>query len=131
MSRDAVKSRRRLSSKFYNFYLSSLEAVWTQCAGMVVTQMSFDIDDIRPCSTHPYNIKTFSCQVVARNKRSFLALRPRSSSTALDYANLQNKWHSQYNQNDVTRSISSCSHGYLNVTENIKVGKIDELSVTQ
>lgn len=64
----------RREEEFYSLYLSLLEAVWTQCAGVVVNQMTFDIDDIRPCPTHPHHIKTLPCQVVAGNKRGFLTL---------------------------------------------------------
>ena len=65
---------RGLSSLLVGLYLSVLEPVGTQCAGLVVSQMSFDVDDIRARSTHPHHIKALSCQVVARDERSFFTL---------------------------------------------------------
>lgn len=76
---------------FNSFYLSFLEAVWTQCTGVVVSQMTFDIDDIRPCSTHPHHIKTLPCQVVSRDKGGFLTLWLWASLTALDPADLHDQ----------------------------------------
>lgn len=48
--------------------LSLLEAVWTQCTGVVVRQVGFDIDDICPGPPHPHHVKAFSSQVVTRDK---------------------------------------------------------------
>lgn len=53
-------------------HLSFMEAVWAQSTGVVVSQMSFDIDDIGSCATHPHHIKALPCQVVAWDKSSFL-----------------------------------------------------------
>lgn len=104
------------AASFAVFHLSLLEAVWTQCAGVVVSQMSFDVDDICPCSSHPHHIKTLSCQVVTWDKRSFLTLWPRASPAALYPADLQHNWQSQYKQIEVAPLISFFLHGYLNVT---------------
>lgn len=55
------------------FHLSLLESVRTQRAGVVISQVGFDIDDICACSTHPHHIEAFPGQIVAWDKRSFLA----------------------------------------------------------
>lgn len=99
------------------FYLSVLETVWTHCAGVVVNQMSFNIDDIRPCSMHPDNIKSLSCKVVPRNKRSFLTFCSRANPTALHFTDLQDHWHSQRKQREVAPKISCHWHGCLDMKQ--------------
>lgn len=59
---------------FTVIYLSILEAVRTQRAGVVVSQVTFDIDHVCSCTSHPHHIKSLPGEVVAWDKGGFLTL---------------------------------------------------------
>jgi hypothetical protein len=67
----------------FSSHLSGVESIGTERAGAIGAQVIFDIDDVRPGSTHPHNVKTFTGQVVARDEGNLFTLGPVANTTAL------------------------------------------------
>lgn len=55
-------------------HLSSLEAVRAERAGVVVDQVTFDVDHVGPRSPHPHHVEPLPRQVVAWDEGGFLTL---------------------------------------------------------
>ena len=68
---------------FFPPHLSCVESIRAERAGAIVAQVSFDVDDVRPRSTHPHNVKSFTGQVVAGDEGNLFTLGPVANTTAL------------------------------------------------
>ena len=85
-----------------------MESIGTERAGAIGAQVSFDVDDVRPSSTHPHNVKTLTGQVVARDEGNLFTLGPVAHTTSLSLQDEQRHRRSQQTETPA----SQCGHGY-------------------